>query len=95
MVERIQNSGPWARTPSAGGVKRVQRRGANDGDKEFFRKFGNRYSGMKERETDEEEPGEKEPEPNRAAADPDGSEEEVEKRAVRDKSLGNSIDIRI
>ena len=95
MVERIQHCGPWARTPSVGGVKRVKRRGANDGEKEFFRKFGNRYSGSKEKKADEEEPVEGEPEPDRVEAATDGGQEQEAKRARRDKSLGNNIDIRI
>ncbi len=94
MVEKIHTRNQWARIPSAAAVKKVKKRRANDGKKDFFKNFDKKYTGKGNKETDEPQSAEEDPTPAHGVAQPEGTREE-KAELVRKKGLGNSIDIRI
>ena len=94
MVESIHTRGKWAGIPSPSSVKKVKKRGANDGKKEFFKNFRRRYDGKEEQETDEQALTESEKKKKKAEArSEDGKNAKPHRK--KDKRRGNNIDIRI
>ena len=94
MVEKIHNRDQWARIPSAAAVKKVKKRRANDGKKDFFKNFDKKYTGKGNKEVDETQLAEEDQKRPHGVASSKGTREEETKR-VRKKGLGDSIDIHI
>ena len=94
MVESIHTKNQWAGIPSSTSVKRVKKRGANDGKKEFFKNFRRRYAGKEEKENDDQIPAEdiKKAKKNPARAENRKKDKLLLKKA---KKRGNNIDILI
>ena len=94
MVESIHNRNQWARIPSTASVKKVKKRGANDGKKEFFKNLNRRYSGREEKESDDLDLAEDDNKPREAMA-ATGEDENDKTVRKKKKKRGNKIDIRI
>ena len=94
MVEKIHTRNHWASIPSATAVKKVKKRRANDGKKEFFKNFDKRYGGKGEKETDGTQSTEDDQKQIHGVESSEGVQEKKAKR-LRKKGLGDSIDIHI
>jgi hypothetical protein len=94
MVESIHTRGQWTGIPSPKSVKKVKKRGANDGKKEFFKNFRRRYAGKEEQETDEQDLADAENKKKKAEARSE-DEKSGKHHRKKDKRRGNKIDIRI
>ena len=94
MVEKIHTRNQWASIPSATAVKKVKKRRANDGKKDFFKNFDKKYAGKGEKETDGMQSVEEDQKQTHGVGSSEGAQEKSEKR-LRKKGLGDSIDIHI
>ena len=94
MVESIRNRGQWTGIPSPASVKKVKKRGANDGKKEFFKNFRRRYSAKEEKETDDQIPADEVKRTKKAIVPLEDEKNDKTKRK-KAKKRGINIDIRI
>ena len=94
MVESIHTKSQWAGIPSSASVKKVKKRGANDGKKEFFKNFRLRYSVKEEKENDEHRLAEDVKKAKKIKARP-GDKKKAKLQLKKAKQRGNNIDILI
>ena len=93
MVERIHDRNQWARIRSTAAVKKVKKRRPNDGKKNFFKNFDQRYSG-KDEESDDLDPLEEEKKRKKTMT-ASGEAKDDKTGREKDKNRGNNIDILI
>ena len=94
MVESIHTKSQWAGIPSSASVKKVKKRGANDGKKEFFKNFRRRYSGKDEKENDEQTLAENVRKEKKITARSE-DKKKAKSQLKKAKKRGNNIDILI
>ena len=94
MVESIHSKSQWAGIPSPASVKKVKKRGANDGKKEFFKNFRRRYSGKEEKENDEQMLDE-DVKKAKKITERSGDNKEAKIKLKKARKRGNNIDILI